>query len=146
MDQKGKASRYAKVMSEMWHALEPSKKEKYYQIYRSEMVVYKELLDEYNKSITDDDRRVINEARHEIRSEIENRKYIRVQRKKARALNRPVKPVPPYLRFMQANADRQPTELYVDYLRRKAAEWKQLDDAQKEVYNKQSKDEMETYK
>lgn len=128
----------------MWKTLDATKVEKYCQVYRNELIAYHQLLDQYKRTISEDDKRTVKQKRQEIHEEIEKRKIVRLQRKKAHVLNRPKKPTSVYLKYLEEQADRQPNEKYYDYLRRKSAEWKLLSDSEKDCYKPPAGD-MQNY-
>lgn len=139
-----KTIEHVALISKMWKSLDAEKSEKYYKAYQIESTPYQELLDQYNKTISEEDKKTVKEKRKEIQEEIEKRKFIRSQRKKAQALDRPKKPMSVYLKYLDAQADRQPDEKYYDYLRRKSSEWKGLSESEKEMY-KPAAGEMQDY-
>lgn len=139
-----KTSEHVALISKMWRELDATKSEKYYKVYQNESIAYQEPLAQYNKTKTEEHKRTVKEKQKELQKEIEKRKIVRSQRKKAQALDRPKRPLSMYLRYLQAQADRQPDEKFVDYRSRKSSEWKRLSESQKEIY-KPSTDEIQNY-
>lgn len=139
-----KTTEHVALLSKMWKTLDATKVEKYCQVYRNELIAYHQLLDQYKRTISEDDKRTVKQKRQEIHEEIEKRKIVRLQRKKAHVLNRPKKPTSVYLKYLEEQADRQPNEKYYDYLRRKSAEWKRLSDSEKDCYKPPAGD-MQNY-
>lgn len=129
-----KVTDQVKLISQMWHSLDEKKKEKYTEAHQNAWIKYREQLAEYNQTITAVDKQTVKEKRKFIQYEIERRKIIRLQRKKALSFCKPTKPQPPFFRFLKVRADRQPSEKYREYLKRKSSEWKNLSGSQKEVF------------
>lgn len=114
--------------------MDASQREKYYQAYFSEQAVYSELLAKYNASLTKSQKQLIKTKREELINEIEKRKYVRTQRKKANELDRPKRPTSAFFKFLEQRADRRPDENYYEYLRRKSTEWKALSESEQEAF------------
>lgn len=129
------------TIGEMWNKLDATKKEKYGKGYKDDMLAYTGKIAEYKNKLSDDDVRKIKETKFEKKE----RKVVLLQQKKCRDLGKPKKPMSSFLSYLQKQTDRQPKELYVEYVKRTSVKWQSLSDAEKEKY-KPSAQEEEKYR
>lgn len=118
------------VVAKMWKSLDETKKEKYAKGYKEEMGAYMNVLAKYKNSLSEEEIQKIKDTR----SDIKERKLVLEKKKKLRDLGKPRKPVHSYVRFMMQQTDRQPNELYNDFVKRVTLKWQSLSDADKEKY------------
>lgn len=136
-----KAIEVVATMAEMWKKLDATKKEKYAKGFKDELLAYAGKIATYNKNLSEDDVRKIKETKLEKKE----RKVVLMHQKKCRDLGKPRRPMSSFISYLQKQTDRQPEEVYTDYVRRVSIRWQSLSDAEKEKY-KPSAQEEEKYK
>ncbi|KAG4069803.1 hypothetical protein HA402_006818 [Bradysia odoriphaga] len=129
------ACEQSKLIAKMWNSLDAAGKQKYLTAFADDTIVYRQKLAEYYGKITEDDKRKLHTKQMELKEEIEKRRNAIKQRKKAIALDRPVRPLSGYVKFYSESKDRKPNETCTDFTLRKTAEWKCLSVSQKAAYN-----------
>lgn len=133
-----------KVIAEMWHSLDKTKKETYYKEFHDEMVKHRTKMAEYNNSLSEDDRNKIKERIIEVEKEIAKKKMFKYKRMMWHELQKPVLENP-FFKYMYECEDRQPDEKNIAYVKRKSAEWSKLSHIEKEKF-KPTAEQLENHK
>lgn len=130
------------TIGKMWKSLDSAKQEKYAEGYKDEMQAYKGAITEYRKKLSEDDVHKIKE----LKSEKKERKVVLLQKRKVRALGKPLRPLNSFIRYTLKNkADRQPKEKSSDFVKRMSAKWNSMTDGEREKYKPLAAEE-ESYK
>lgn len=129
------------IITERWKLLDDKEKEILSKEYRNDLLKYSEEIANYNRTLTDDDKQLIEQKL----ADINGRSLMIACTKRARELNKPKKPANSFLRFLHAQTDRQPDERYKVYMKRIGLRWQELSEMKKKKY-KTTPEEMENYK
>lgn len=129
------------MITERWKLLGAEEKQILSNEYRNDLLKYSEEIAIYNRTLTDDEKRIIRQKAVDI----SEHKLILSYRKRARELNKPKKPACSFLKFIHEQNDRQPDEHYKQYLKRKTTRWQQLSETEKKKYET-APEEKENYK
>lgn len=125
--------RYAEVLkraSREWAELNFTEKEYFINQYNKNREEYMNKLQEYNNSITDEQRQLWKKKKKEYirnNSEIDKRKY--------EVLGKPKKPLNAYFCYLTSKKnDRNPNMSHKEWIKLLTTSWKELSDAEKESY------------
>ncbi|KAK6626538.1 hypothetical protein RUM44_009011 [Polyplax serrata] len=133
-----------RVAAQNWKQLSQGEKEKYIEIYKRNVVQYKNDMQNFEDSLSSEQKNNIKEATADY-------KYSRSKRAKKQALNKrvvelkkPKRPLTSFFRFLQT-VDKMKNESQVDFAERVAKMWHELPSAKKEEYIKKYHSEIELF-
>lgn len=135
-------------IGKMWNSISLTQKEEYSKPYKDEKSNYLAQMIVYNRSLTEDDKRSIREARAKIVA----RRAELTRSKQRRELGKPKKPANGYLKFRAERLrsrdlvdGKQTKEEFCKYIRESNNDWRALSDAERARY-KTTPAELEEYK
>jgi len=136
-----RSTELVKILADIWTTLDATKKESFSMGYKDEMLKYYNDLTKYEKNLSEDDISKIIQTKAQIKV----RKMELIQKKKKRELGKPKKILNGFIRYLQAQTDRQPNEEYLNFVSRTSTKWKTLTETEREKY-KPTVQERENYK
>lgn len=129
------------VISTMWNSLDATAKEKYVIEYKNELLKYSDIIENYNRQLTEDQCRKIEENV----SAANTRNLIKSYKERARELDKPKRPISSFVKYFHEQTDRKAGEQYKVYMKRMSLRWSRLKRNEKEKY-KLTADELENYR
>ncbi|EEB11642.1 transcription factor A, putative [Pediculus humanus corporis] len=137
-------SEVRKIISSKWNDISEEEKMALKEEYKKSYAKYKEDLQNYENSLTDEQKKSIEIAEKELKLNQEQKIVKNLREKRSRDLDKPKKPLTSFFKFKQAQKKKD-NESILEFSQRIGKMWKSLSDKDKAEFTKNYNNEIKNY-